>query len=245
MFHNVKTRVYRHLKYTLTRPTPPPAPFSFDSPVVVVGSAPVSHRPEGFDERYRTISVNGSQAVMEPWGVAAPDITFMQFNQIRGVNTNAVEVRRVLQGKRTGVLFVFLWREGRPALEEGLSAFNYSYDRLHLVDRYQRMALLGRVCGFKSLEMDADDKCSNGINAVLFALYHQAPAVIITGINPKSTGHAYNAENLRRFHQDMDLKVLQSLMAGNLPVYTADPDVSAATGIPLWTPDRLKPTDRT
>jgi hypothetical protein len=238
LFRDVKTRIYRHLKYVLTRPNPPAAPFSFDSPVVVVGSAPVSHRPVGFDEGYTTISVNGSQTAMASWGVSAPDITFMQFNQIRGVNTNAVEVRRVLNGKTTGTLYVFLWREGRQALEEGLKAFNYGYGNLELVDRYSRMALLGRVCGFQSLEMAADDKCSNGINAVLFALYHKAPAVIITGINPKSSGHVYNAANLRRFHQDMDLRVLQSLVARNHPVYTADPDVSATTGIPLWTPDR-------
>lgn len=238
MFRDVKTRIYRHLKYALTRPNPPPTPIPFNSPVVVVGSAPVSHRPTGFDERYRTISVNGSQIAMASWGVMAPEITFMQFNQIRGVNTNAVEVRRVLDGKRTGTLYVFLWREGRQALEEGLASFNYNYDRLQLVDRYQRMALLGRVCGFRSLEMNADDKCSNGINAVLFALYHKAPAVILTGINPKSSGHAYNGANLRRFHQDMDLKVLQSLMVDNQPVYTADPDVSDATGIPLWAPER-------
>lgn len=240
LFQDVKTRIYRQIKYTLMRPKPPASPFPLDSPVVVVGSAPVSHRPEGFDDRFRTISVNGSQCVLEPWGVAAPDITFMQFNQIRGVNTNAVEVRRVLKGRKTGVLYVFLWREGLTALVEGLASFDYSYTSLQLVNRYQRMALLGRVCGFKSLEMGADDKCSNGINAVLFALYHKAPAVILTGINPKSAGHAYNSENLRRLHQDMDLRVLQSLLAKGQPVYTADPEVSEATGIPLWGRDRLK-----
>lgn len=176
---------------------------------------------------------------MEPWGVVAPDITFMQFNQIHGVNTNAVEVRRVLKGKKTGALYVFLWRKGLPALVEGLALFDYSYTSLQLVDRYQRMALLGRVCGFKSLELGADDKCSNGINAVLFALHHRAPAVILTGINPRSMGHAYNSENLRRLHQNMDLMVLQNLLARGQPVYTADPEVSETTGIPLWGRDRL------
>jgi len=234
-FQEAKRRIYRHLKYALVRPKPPAAPFAFNSPVVVVGSAPVSHIPQGFNGSFTTITVNGSQCVLGQWGVDTPQITFMQFNQIRGTNTNAVEVRRVLNGQRTGDLYVFLWREGRDALEQGLAAFNYRYDKLHLVNRYQRMALLGRLCGFKSLEMDAEDKCSNGINAVLFALYHKAPAVILTGINPTSTGHAYNREDLPRMHQNMDMTVLQRLLADNHPVFTADPQVSALTGLPLWT----------
>lgn len=234
-FQEAKKKFYRNLKYTLVRPKPPQAPFKFNSPVVVVGSAPVSNKPKGLDGGFTTITVNGSQCVLEQWGADAPQITFMQFNQIRGTNTNAAEVRRVLNGKRTGDLYVFLWREGRTALEQGLADFNYSYQKLHLVDRYQRMALLGRLCGFKSLELAAEDKCSNGINAVLFALYHKAPAVILTGINPKSTGHAYNREDLPRLHQNMDLTVLQRLLYDGHPVFTADPEVSASTGLPLWT----------
>lgn len=234
-FQEAKKKIYRNLKYALVRPKPPRAPFKFNSPVVVVGSAPVSNKPRGLDGGFTTITVNGSQCVLKQWGVDTPQITFMQFNQIRGTNTNAVEVRRVLNGKRTGDLYVFLWREGRAALEQGLADFNYSYQKLHLVDRYQRMALLGRLCGFKSLELAAEDKCSNGINAVLFALYHKAPAVILTGINPKSTGHAYNREDLPRLHQNMDLTVLQRLLSDGHPVFTADPEVSASTGLPLWT----------
>lgn len=234
MFSDLKKRLYRQLKYSLTRPSPPDAPFSFDGPVVVVGSAPSSNKPEGFDGTFRVISVNGSQSVTERWGLEAPDITFMQFNQIRGTNTNAVEVRRVLRGKRTGMLYVFLWREGRAALEVGLNEFNYRYDGLQLVDRYQRMALLGHVCGFKSFELDAEGKCSNGINAALFALYHGAPAVILTGINPHANGHVYNNENLPRFHQGMDRKVIDTLLERDYPIYTADPAVSAATGLPQW-----------
>lgn len=233
-FQEVKTRFYRQLKYSLVRPKPPKAPFAFTAPVVVVGSAPLSNKPQGLHEGFTTITVNGSQSVLEQWGIDVPDITFMQFNQVRGTNTNALEVRRVLNGKRTGHLYVFLWREGRPALEQGLAAFNYRHDKLHLVNRYQRMALLGRMCGFQSLEIEAEDKCSNGINAVLFALYHKAPAVILTGINPASAGHAYNREDLPRLHQSMDLKVLQKLLAANHPVFTADPEVSSLTGLPLW-----------
>lgn len=234
LFSLTKTRIYRNLKYRIRRPSPPIANIPLNGPVLIVGSAPVSHLPADFDDSYRVITINGSQTVTGKWGIEVPDITFMQFNQISGTNTNAVEVRRVLNGQRTKMLYVLLWREGLPKLVEGLQAFNYRYDKLQMVDRYERMALLDRICNFKSLELDAEGKCSNGINAVLFALYNKAPAVIITGINPKSSGHVYNKENLSRMHTDMDQKVLQRLLEKGYPIYTADPPVSDALGIPLW-----------
>ncbi|RVQ40788.1 membrane-anchored protein, partial [Sinorhizobium meliloti] len=58
---DARKRIYRNLKYRIMRPDPPAAPFRFNSPVVVVGSAPVSNRPAGLDESFRIITVNGSQ----------------------------------------------------------------------------------------------------------------------------------------------------------------------------------------
>lgn len=234
-FSEAKTRIYRRIKYNIMRPRPPASTVALDGPVLVVGSAPVSNLPVGFDDSYRVITINGAQTVTRAWGIAAPDITFMMFNQVRGTNTNAVEVRRVLGGQKTGALYVLLWRDGLPSLQAGLKAFDYRYDTLSIVDRYQRMALLDRICGFKSDELDAESKCSNGINAALFALYNGAPAVILSGINPQSTGHVYNQENLVRFHRDMDQKVLQTLRDKGYPVFTADPDVAEKTGLRLWT----------
>lgn len=235
-FSDFKQSVYRAVKYRLLRPVPPPLPFEFEGPVVVVGSAPVSHKPEGMDERFSVITINGSQSVAARWGVEVPDITFMMFNQIEGTTPNALEVRRVLSGQRTKQLFVFLWRKSeRARLERGLRAFDYAYDQLYIIDRYERMALLDKAAGLRSLELCADTKVSNGINAVLFALYHRAPAVIITGIDPGSKGHAYNEKGLQRLHARMDQALLERLRARGAPIFTADPAVSESSGIPVWT----------
>jgi hypothetical protein len=234
-FSDFKKNIYRAIKYTLTRPSPPVISPAFSGPVVVVGSAPISNRPAGFNDAYRVITINGSQAVTKGWGIEQPDVTFIQFNQIEGKNTNAVEVRRVLTGQSTGKLFIMLWRDGLPRLEKGLKSFDYRYGSMEIVDRYSRMALIDKVGGIRGTELNADSKCSNGINAVLFALYNKAPAVIITGINPNAQGHVYNKENLARMHTDMDRRVLQNLLGRGYPVYTADPAVSEEVGIPLWT----------
>jgi hypothetical protein len=226
---------YRKVKYRLRKPQPPTLAMPFSGPVLVVGSAPISNKPAGFDDSFRVITINGSQAATLAWGIAAPDVTLVQFNQIEGRNTNAVHVRRVLTGQRTGRLYVLLWRkEERQRLIEGLKAFDYRYGELEIVDRYERMALLDKVVGLKCFELDADSKCSNGINAVLFALYNGATAVIITGINPASGGHSYHKANLARQHVQMDTQVLQKLRDLGYPLYTSDVAVADLIGIPLW-----------
>lgn len=233
-FTELKKHIYRQIKYHVTRPEPPVLAEPFRGPVLVVGSAPVSNKPADFDETFRVITINGSQVVTKAWGIEVPDVTLVQFNQIEGTNTNAVEVRRVLNGERTKMLYVLLWRKAFQRLEDGLNAFNYGYDKLEIVDRYKRMALLDRVGGVKCSELGADDKCSNGINAVLFALYNGATEVIITGINPDSGGHVYNQENLTRLHVRKDREILERLLERGYPVFTADPAVSQSVGLPLW-----------
>jgi hypothetical protein len=233
---DLKKTLYRKVKYRLRKPQPPTIPVPFNGPVLVVGSAPISNKPADFDASFRVITINGSQARTAAWGVSTPDVTLVQFNQIEGTTTNAVHVRRVLTGQKTGRLYVLLWRkEQRQRLIDGLKAFDYQYAELEIVDKYERMALLDKVVGLKSCELNADSKCSNGVNAVLFALYNGATAVIITGINPASGGHSYNQENLARQHVQMDKQVLQTLLRQGYPLYTTDPAVSDSVGIPLWT----------
>lgn len=231
---DIKKFAYRRIKYALRRPRPPMLDKPFTGPVVVVGSAPLSHKPVGFDETYRIISVNASQVVIDDWGIAAPDVTLMGYNEIRGMATSAVEARRVLNGRRTSSLYVLAWRHGLERLKTDLKAFNYSCPDLHTVDRYERIALMHKVSGTLNLELNAETKCSNGLIAVLFALHNGATAVIITGINPHSAGHAYNGINLVRKHVQTDSEMLKRLVALGCPVYTSDPEVSENVGLPIW-----------
>ncbi|MGO4483784.1 membrane-anchored protein [Rhizobium pisi] len=237
MFSAARKYIPRRIKYLLRKPTPPATAAPFAGPVVVVGSAPKSHKPIGLDATYRIISVNASQLALQSWDIDAPDITLMGYNEIEGTNTSAVEVRRVLAGKRTGALYVLAWRHGRERLEAGLKAIGYGCNEAHIVDRYQRIALLHKVSGRLNLELDAETKCSNGIIAVLFALYNGATAVIISGINPHSAGHVYNGVNLARKHVRMDAETLARLVSLGYPIYTADPQVSEEIGLPLWQGD--------
>lgn len=228
------TKLRRSLVYRLWKPRTPTHPHSFSGPVVVVGSAPISNVPDGFNKSFHVISVNGSQNVVDKWGIDAPDATFMQFNQIEGQTTNALHVRQVLRGKRTGLLYVVRWPKSTKDLRAGLAAFDYTYDTLRILHRYKRMAMYEAVMGKLNLEIDDDMKFSNGITAVFYAILNGARSVIITGIDPQSSGHVYNNSNLKRLHAGTDGQILQTLIARGYPLFTADIDVSNRIGLPLW-----------
>ncbi|WP_244642373.1 membrane-anchored protein [Phyllobacterium sp. 628] len=217
------------------KPRPPAHSQPFTGPVVVVGSAPVSTMPAGFDASFHVISVNGSQQVCETWGRAIPDVAIMQFNQVEGQTVNAQAVRKVLNGKATGYLYVMRWPKSMTRLKRGLAAFDYSYNNLKIINRFGRMSMFEALMGRLNVEIDDDMKFSNGMTAVFYALTNGAKAVILTGINPDSSGHIYNDANLKRLHVGTDKDILQTLNKRGFPLFTADPEVAKATGLPLWT----------
>jgi hypothetical protein len=231
-----RQRLYRWLKYRMTAPAAPRVPDILQGKnAVIVGSAPFSTRPAGWDETFRIVSINASQMAAQAWLHEVPAVTLMQYNQIEGTSPTALEVRRVLRGQRTGVLYLLLWRHDLQRLERGLAAFQYGYDTLRLIGRYERVALMHRVTGQLNLELEVDSKWSNGIIAAALALHSGARHVILTGINPQSQGHGYNQLGLPRLHSASDMEALNLFMQKGLPVFTADPQVAETTALPLWT----------
>jgi hypothetical protein len=124
-------------------------------------------------------------------------------------------------------------------LKQGLAACNYSYDHVKVINRFKRMAMYEAVMGDLNVEIDDNMKFSNGITAVFYAILSDAKVVIISGINPDSSGHVYNDANLKRLHAGTDKQILQALIDRGYPIYTADHEVAKNSGLPLWTDDTL------
>ncbi len=230
----IREHVFRTLRFYWEKPTAPRYDGGFKRPVVVVGSAPISSVPLGFNPDYHVITINGSQVVSREWGREKPDVTFMTRNQLQGQNTNAMSVRGAVRGGSTGLLVMVHWASPLEELTSALRKLEYGYDDLKILTRMERMALHHTVLGKLNLELTSNDRFSNGITGVLFALASGAPAVIISGISPLSSGHVYNDANLQRSHGDTDAKTLRRLVERGYPVYTADAEVGHRIGIPLW-----------
>lgn len=215
-------------------------PGKFSTPLVVVGSAPTASMPVGFNASYRVISINGSQVVSQSWGRAKPDVTILTGKQLRGENTNAVSVRNALSGQATGLLLMF-WNGTVDEAAAELRNLDYRYDEFRILTNHERMAMHYASLGTLNRELSRDERFSNGITGVLYALTNKAPAVIISGINPASSGHIYNEANLKRQHAETDSHVLQSLIKRGAPIYTADPEVAQKLSIPLWSSSQGNP----
>jgi len=220
--------------YRLFQPQPPKHPSPISGPVVVVGSAPLATKPYGIDPSFSLMTINASQFHLDAWGVGDPHVTFVQRNQIEGKGDNAVAVRRVLKERRTGLLYILRWKHNRSRLIQGLTGMHYAYKDLKMLSRNDIMALHEAIFGHPHLEIEAEKKFSNGITAMLYAFNSGARQVIMSGINPASAGHAYNNLNLKRQHASVDVEMIKSLMKQGRSVFTADPDVSDALGIPHW-----------
>lgn len=234
-----RTRRYvtRWVRYQLAGPRVPHFERDFlGKTVVVAGSAPVSNRPLGWNDSFRVLTINASQMAVQGWLSQPPDVTLMQFNQIEGLNPAAVEVRRVLQHQKTGLLCILNWRHERERLVNGLQAFDYRYDELSLISRHERIALMHRMTGKLNLELEGEAKWSNGIVGAALALASGAANVVLTGIDPLSKGHKYNSLNLSRMHQETDLQALQIFRERRFPVFTADPNVAQSIELPFWDP---------
>lgn len=226
---------YRRAKYHLISPQVPEVSEVLQGKTaIVIGSAPFSSRPAGWNESFRVITVNASQIAAAGWLDQRPDITLMQFNQVEGTNASAREVRRVLENQRTGKLIVLHWRHDLRRLEQGLGRFGYQYDDLTVMSRYERIALMRKITGKLNLELEAETKWSNGIVGAALAIASGAESVILTGINPLSTGHAYNDLGHSRLHTAMDMDALRGFLARGYPIFTADRHVAEKTGLPFW-----------
>ncbi len=143
-------------------------------------------------------------------------------------------VRRVLKERRTGLLYILRWKHNRSRLIRGLTGMHYEYKDLKMLSRNDIMALHEAIFGYPHLEIEAEKKFSNGITAMLYAFNSGARQVIISGINPTSSGHAYNTLNLERQHSTVDTQIIRKLMDGGRQIFTSDALVSDKLQIPLW-----------
>jgi hypothetical protein len=229
MNHLLQTLILR-----LNLVKPPRYARKFHGPVLVLGSAPTANLPANFDDSFSIITVNGAQYHLQQWGLREPDVTLLTCSQIEDKSPKTDSVRRVLAGHRTGSLYLIRWRHSRQKLVAALQAMAYGYDELHTFGRPARIALYSKVMGTENLEKDSDDRYSNGITAVLFALYHGATDVIISGIDPYSSGHAHGTADRARWHVEIDKQIIDALQRQGKRIFTADPGVADKTGLPLW-----------
>lgn len=197
---------------------------------LVLGSAPGAAAPakEEFD---RLVCVNAS-----PWVARALDLGEPDLLVLAGYTTAArkpvpeASMQRMAGLTSKWTLFVEVGQEAGEA-QASLLAHDFAPGEFTPLDAMARAALIREACGEDLGLGPRDSRVSNGVFAILFALWSGAHKVVIAGMSLDG-GHSYMREATPRHHQDGDRRCLE-LLAGDPRLATTSQELARDFGIGL------------
>jgi len=193
-------------------------------PWFVLGSAPEPTWPEPMPDDLAQIHVKYvGQFAKKVGALPSPDLTFLvdvpKPHQIEGLKFTRIlrmtEKRWDLRLNRARLAMPF-----PPPTEIRLS-------------KVERDLVLADVIGDVFRGVGVEERPSNGIFLICYALFVGVPEIIVAGISVTSDGHSYNATARRRRHKEEDAASLQFIAKTYPTVITTEQALSAAVGLPL------------
>lgn len=182
-------------------------------PVLVFGSAPNPIIPKEFNGEWKIICMNASGLAVKRGNLPHPDITIFSVSGLLRSASNYVEIRKNIKGLYSENVLIrmlsgsFLkhwlkmWRSKRV-----LRSLDYSYHNINCLGPAEWRAILLDVLGTEHMYLSKN--ISTGVFCVILALYLNSGKVVVSGINPDSTGHSYSSSNIWRQHSDSDKDTL-------------------------------------
>ena len=171
--------------------------------------------PRDFSTDWRLICVNASGLIANRFGFRTPDLTVITMGGLRKGGPANVNMRRNLRGLRTDVALI------RSSKSNFIKNYFLGYRSRWLLSKqefkYEQCAIATPADSAKVvaavLEEDAPvaHNISTGVFCILLAAHVGAKRIVIAGIDPSSTGHAYDQDMLKRQHSGEDRVVLSLL----------------------------------
>jgi len=196
---------------------------------MILGSAPQAAIParSTFD---RCVCINGSPYIAKRKGIHPALTVIVGFTTAMRRDISATSIGKLRGAGSEHTLFISAGDDlahGRRVLGEA----GFEHGPITEMTPLERAAIVGEVCGAELGLGKRDERISNGVFAVVLALWLGAKKVIVSGISLNG-GHDY-AAGTERHHVDGDLRCLQ-LLAKHFPqVQTTSYELSQATGVPL------------
>jgi hypothetical protein len=203
-------------------------------PALVMGSAPNFRLPVGHDPNWVLVSVNASQLLAETFGLPVPDIALIRGGILVGGSEQESYKRELLRGRQARHLFIPVWPGAEDRLKEGCRSFDYRYDTLQALTKWQLANILWRVSGRYNMSRGWHKKISTGAFAIMLARFAGFAPVVASGFSLSQAGHGYDERNAFRYHADEDADLLRRVVRRREPIYAEDPDFAAESGLPLW-----------
>lgn len=195
---------------------------------LILGSAPNARLPRR-SAYEKCVCINGSPFVANQHGIHV-DLTVMvgyTTSMKRGISQESV---RRLTGLRTDRLLFVTGGDNPDNARRVLADADFQYRQFHSITPLERAAIIGEICDTELGLGPRDERVSNGVFAVILALWAGANEVIVGGIS-LTGGHAYAADT-PRYHIAGDELALRQL-APLRKLSTTSADLHAATAIRL------------
>jgi hypothetical protein len=189
-------------------------------PTLVLGSAPGASAPDEYDpSTWSLICVNASGRIAKDLGLGTPDITVFAAGAITRNSASNIEMRAAISELETEVLVVRLLNREflkqftrRIAIRRRLRRFDYRYNQLVFVAPAEWEPVLASLVGPQQQTQTGNNhNVSTGIFCCALALLSEARRVVVAGIDPSSTGHAYSSSNQPRNHVSADQRAIAIL----------------------------------
>ncbi|TPK61175.1 hypothetical protein FJ930_28015 [Mesorhizobium sp. B2-4-15] len=203
-------------------------------PALVMGSAPNFRLPEGHDADWTLVTVNASQLLAETFGLPVPDIAVIRRGIVVGEGEQDLYKRDLLKGRQAKHLIIPVWPNVEDKLKTGCSTFNYRYDTLQALTKWQLANIVWRLSGKYHVSHRWHRKISTGAFAIMLARFAGFAPVVVSGFSLSQAGHGYDTRNAFRYHADEDADLLRLVVRRGEPIYAEDRDFAAETGLPLW-----------
>ncbi|TPJ20021.1 hypothetical protein FJW04_01355 [Mesorhizobium sp. B2-7-3] len=203
-------------------------------PALVMGSAPNFRLPEGHGVDWALVTVNASQLLAETFGLRLPDIAVIRRGILVGASEQDFYKRDLLKGRQAKHLIVPVWPDVEGKLKAGCRTFNYGFDTLQALTKWQLANIVWRLSGKYHVSRGWHRKISTGAFAIMLTRFAGFAPVVVSGFSLSQAGHGYDTRNAFRYHADEDADLLRLVVSRGEPIYAEDRDFAAETGLPLW-----------
>jgi hypothetical protein len=189
-------------------------------PTLVLGSAPNPHVPPDYDPAtWSLVCINASGRIAEQLDLGTPAITIMASGFLTAANDISVEARQLVSGLRTETLIIrFAGSDPFKRLRRALSvrlrlmSMDYRFERLVFISPAVWRPILSSFREMLDSQGSGNtENVSTGVFGCVMALDLDALTLAVSGIDPASSGHAYNNLDRTRHHVFADEWMLKLL----------------------------------
>jgi hypothetical protein len=189
----------------------------------ILCSAPSPTVPASIPDETIFVCVNNSGLTAHALGLRSADLTIRaekkSWKEIHGLHSKAL-----------------LWISKKPLFYQriqALDSFKHKANAVRRITVEDRDNIMRMMLNDDFPSNEHENRPSNGIFAIAYALSCGAFEVIVSGFSLTQGGHSYNDLDKRRRHIDPDKAALIYFAENNFPVSTTETNLADITGLRL------------